>query len=134
MKKAINSGSSRPPLTIAISDFEHLESLADTLPPQEETTRAGLMGELVRAHLVPRDQLPSNTVAMNSKVRFRLNGREMVMTLAYPSRQLDSSTHISIFTPVGSALLGLQEGASITWPSPTTGSIEIEVIEVLPES
>lgn len=131
MNKAMRNEASRPPLTIALSDLERLESLADTLPSAEEAMRAGLMEELARANVVPREEVPPNIVAMNSMVRFRLDGREMVMTLSYPSRAIDSATQLSIFTPVGCALLGLEEGASIRWPAPGGGSIEVAVIEVL---
>jgi regulator of nucleoside diphosphate kinase len=69
---------------------------------------------------------------MNSTVRFKFAGDDKVFqkTLVYP-HELKHDEQISIFAPVGSALLGLAVGQSLEWPMPHGQSRTVEILEVL---
>ena len=57
---------------------------------------------------------------MNSEVEFRDNttGKVHKVLLVYPEEADISERRISVLTPVGTALLGLRTGDSITWETP----------------
>ena len=52
---------------------------------------------------------------MNSRVRFRLleSGKEFEKTLVYPADLAKTEDAISIFAPIGSALIGVRVGETI---------------------
>ncbi|MFC3192422.1 GreA/GreB family elongation factor [Pseudocitrobacter faecalis] len=50
--------------------------------------------------------------------------------LVYPN-EVKSNDDISIFAPVGSALLGLAAGQTLTWPMPGGAEKTIEILEVV---
>jgi regulator of nucleoside diphosphate kinase len=70
---------------------------------------------------------------MNSKVRFEVESsrEEFCLTLVYPKDTDASGEKISIFAPVGSALLGLRQGDQIEWPKPGGGVLRVRIKEVL---
>ena len=57
---------------------------------------------------------------MNSKVEFRddTTGKVQMVTLVYPDQADISQGKVSVLTPVGTALIGLQTGDFITWEAP----------------
>ena len=75
-----------------------------------------LLNELERANIVPDAAVPHDVVRMNSTVLFRtLGGDERAVQLVFPKDADIASGRISVLTPVGSALIGLRTGHSITW-------------------
>ena len=96
--------------------------------PELET----LESELDRATIVEPVNMPADVVSMNSTVRFKFAGDSKVFekTLVYP-QDAKSEHQISIFAPVGSALLGLSVGQSLEWPMPSGQSRTVEILEVV---
>lgn len=90
-----------------------------------------LEAELDRATVLEPEQMPDNVVTMNSTVEFKFAGedRTMTKTLVYPS-ELKSSDDISIFAPVGSALIGLSVGQKLDWPMPNNQVKTIEIVDI----
>jgi regulator of nucleoside diphosphate kinase len=90
-----------------------------------------LEAELDRATVLEPEEMPSNVVTMNSTVEFKFSGEERTMTktLVYPS-ELKSSDDISIFAPVGSALIGLSVGQKLDWPMPNKQVKTIEIVDI----
>lgn len=75
-----------------------------------------LLHELERASVVPDMAVPADVVRMNSTVLFRtIGGEERSVDLVFPRDADIAAGKISVLTPVGSALIGLQTGHSITW-------------------
>jgi regulator of nucleoside diphosphate kinase len=69
---------------------------------------------------------------MNSEVQFRddTTGKVQRVMLVYPE-EADISLHkISVLTPVGTALIGLPTGQSITWETPTGELRQLTVLAV----
>jgi regulator of nucleoside diphosphate kinase len=79
-----------------------------------------LAGELRRARVVPRSQLPPDVVTMNSTVRLRdlETGEEETYTLVYPADADIEENRLSVLAPVGTALLGYRAGDVVEWPVP----------------
>ena len=123
----------RPPITVSTLDAERLERLLDTLPGEAFPGKAALLEELARADFVDPEQVPPTVVTMNSTVRFRVESApdEFELTLVYPKDVDGSGTRISVFAPVGSALLGLSQGDEITWPGPGGEALRVRILEVV---
>lgn len=128
----------KPTIVVSWLDLERLERILDRLPALQAGARDALLSELERADFVEPWDMPPDVVTMNSRVRFRFAGsaEEVTMTLSYPKDMHDSGEQLSVLTPVGTALLGLRVGGSITWQRPGGGSFEATVlgIEYQPES
>jgi regulator of nucleoside diphosphate kinase len=106
-----------PQIYLTQEDMDRLLALVDAYPGKRFDK---LEAELLRAHVVPRDQIPPDVVTMNSRVVFEneATGERREVTLVYPgSADLDAG-RLSVLVPVGTALLGLRAGQSIDWEGP----------------
>jgi regulator of nucleoside diphosphate kinase len=93
---------------------------------------AQLENELVRAKVVPAEEIPKDVVTMNSRVVFEdeTTGQRREVTLVYPREADISAGKISVLVPVGTALLGLRVGQSIDWDLPSGQKHRYRVIAV----
>ncbi|CAM5344938.1 Transcription elongation factor GreAB OS=Rhodanobacter lindaniclasticus OX=75310 GN=B1991_10145 PE=4 SV=1 [Rhodanobacter lindaniclasticus] len=75
--------------------------------------------------------MPPHIVTMNSTVVFEdeSDGEKLTLTLVYPTGAGAPGT-VSIFAPVGSALLGLARGQQIDWPMPDGRKRRLKVLEI----
>jgi regulator of nucleoside diphosphate kinase len=91
-----------------------------------------LEGELVRAVVVRRDEIPKDVVTMNSRVVFEneTTGERREVKLVYPREANIDAGRISILVPVGTALLGLRVGQSIDWELPSGKKHRYRVVSV----
>lgn len=120
-----------PNIVITQRDASRLEALLDGLSGTEFPGRGQLQAELMRASIVNSDEVPSNVVTMNSTVVFKAGeGKEFSLKLVYPKDSDGSSEKISILAPVGSAMLGLKEGDSISWPVHGGATIDVTIIRI----
>ena len=98
---------------------------------------AALAGELRRARVVPRSQIPRDVVTMNSTVRLRdlETGEEETYTLVYPEEANIEADRLSVLAPIGTALLGYRAGDVVEWPVPAGVSrFRIEEVVFQPRS
>ncbi|MBZ0131655.1 MAG: nucleoside diphosphate kinase regulator [Rhodocyclaceae bacterium] len=122
----------RPGIILTSQDLNRLEALLNTLSAAAFPGKTELRAELDRAEVVEPQDVPSDVVTMNSKVRFALeSGEEFSLTLVYPHDMDGSAERISILAPVGSALLGLSVGEHIEWPRPGGGMMKVRLVEVI---
>jgi regulator of nucleoside diphosphate kinase len=93
--------------------------------------------ELEWAQVVSPQDIPDDVVTMNSQARIRDldSNEEMVFTLVFPIDADYERGRISVFAPIGTALLGYRAGDIIEWKVPG-GVRRLKVEEVLyqPES
>ncbi len=122
----------QPKIVISYADAERLERLLDSLPAQAFPGKKDLERELARAELVSPASMPPAVVTMSSTVKFRVSSsrESFSLRLVYPDEMEPTGT-LSIFAPVGSALLGLKEGDTIEWPKPGGGNLEVTIEEVV---
>ncbi|EGQ7871130.1 nucleoside diphosphate kinase regulator [Vibrio parahaemolyticus] len=115
---------------ISSLDMNRITALLDKMP-NIAAELVELEAELDRATVLEPEEMPSNVVTMNSTVEFKFAGEERTMTktLVYPS-ELKSSDDISIFAPVGSALIGLSVGQKLDWPMPNKQVKTIEIVDI----
>ncbi len=126
----------KPHITLSSLDLDRIEALLEK-PGSEFPGRAALQAELDRADVLDPKDMPATVVTMNSTVRFTLleSGKTNTLTLVYPKEMDGSPDKVSIFAPVGIALLGLSVGDEFEMPSPT-GKVTVRVDEIAfqPES
>lgn len=120
--------SQRPSVHLTQDDLERLSRLLDV----QGGRFAQLEGELARATVVPRAQIPRDVVTMNSRVVFQneTTGERREVTLVYPADADIDAGKISVLVPVGTALLGLRTGQSIDWELPSGERHRYRVIDV----
>mgnify|MGYP003108782510 CR=1 FL=1 len=119
-------------IVISSLDAERLERLIDALPVSAHAIGEKLEEELARAEIVEPRGMPPTVVTMNSTVRFKVDSskEEFTMTLVYPKDVDVANNKISILAPVGSAMLGLAQGAELEWPKPGFGTLKVHIEEV----
>ncbi|HNP36840.1 MAG TPA: nucleoside diphosphate kinase regulator [Woeseiaceae bacterium] len=85
-----------------------------------------LRRELSRARIVSPTEIPPDVVTMNSTVRFinDSSGSDHELSLVYPNAAGSPGT-VSVLAPIGSALLGLSVGQSVSWQ--ITGGRELKL-------
>lgn len=122
----------RPKIVISSLDVKRLEKLLGSLTHASFPNIDELESELDRADVVEPQKIPKNVVTMNSTVKFEVasSGKVFSLTLVYPKDVDGGNDKISVLAPVGSALLGLKEGAQIAWPKPGGGDLVVNILEV----
>jgi|SRR5690554_66467 len=124
-----------PEITVSTRDYQQLAQRLDKMPGTEATDR--LLDELERATLLEPAKMPPDVVTMRSRVSFTIlsTGKLTTYTLVYPEDMDAAGDKLSVFTPVGSALLGLSVGQEIEWPLATGKStrVRIESVDYQPE-
>lgn len=118
----------KPRITVAEDD--HRQLLALTGGGASDAAE-DLLEEIDRARVVPRSKLPPEVVRMGSTVTYRPdNGEERTVTLVYPAEADISQNRISVLTPIGTALIGLARGQSITWTARNGMKHVLSVLDV----
>jgi regulator of nucleoside diphosphate kinase len=118
MQRSPSRGSGRRPKIVLAADcLDKLEALAEGLIQRNPDLADRLLGEIGRARIVPAEKLPSNVVAIGRAVTYRdeTTGQEKTVTPVFPQDADIARGRISILTPIGVALIGLAEGASLHW-------------------
>lgn len=120
------------PLILSALDVERIEDLLSSMST-DFANRQALEKEIDRAEILPPQEIPPTVVTMNSTVRFVIaeSGEEFALTLVYPKDQQGMDNRVSVFAPVGSALLGLSVGDTLSWPAPGGKLMTVHVKEVL---
>ena len=116
--------------TIIIGNTDQLRLLA-LLDLHQTPASEKLSAELHRAEIVEQRDLPPNVVAMNAEVIYEdcdTLARRTVR-IVYPQDADVGRGLVSVLAPIGSALLGLRVGQTISWEVPN-GTKRIRVLEV----
>jgi regulator of nucleoside diphosphate kinase len=105
----------RPPIVLTVADRERLSKLLENWPERDSIAARFLLEELDRADVAHEHVGAASLVTMGSMVKFidddSLYVREV--QLVYPDEANEHGC-LSVLTPVGSALIGLGPGQSIS--------------------
>lgn len=123
-------------IVITAEDRDRLKKL---IAKEREFGKAGdspelkaLEEELNRASVVLSEQIPPGTITMNSE--FLLmdmdSGEETTYRLVYPENADFLENKISVIAPIGTAMLGYNEGDEIQWQVPS-GSVHLKIKKVI---
>lgn len=121
-----------PGVTITAEHLPILERLAEGLEQRNPALADRFLGELARAEIVPAPSLPANIVDLGSRVTFRdeTTGREQSLVLVLPEQADIAADKVSVATPVGVALIGLQAGARFSWLARDGAHHDLTVLDV----
>ncbi|RUO44267.1 transcription elongation factor GreAB [Aliidiomarina taiwanensis] len=120
----------QPDLILSAHHLNLIEEWIEKLDLDEQRVEE-LETELARAQIVKHFDLPKDRVGMGSRVTFQLGNKAetFTKTLCFPHELKDFEDGISIFAPIGSALLGLAIGQTIHWPG-ARGEQVVKIIDV----
>jgi regulator of nucleoside diphosphate kinase len=105
-----------PEIVLGAADHRQLNVLAMAGLTHTPDQSDDLLYELERARVVDDNNVPGDIIRMGSTVRYRTDtAQESQVTLVYPVDADIAAGRISVLTPVGTALIGLRVGQSITW-------------------
>lgn len=107
-----------PHITITKRDLGKLNNMIGAYAPIISWKAAGfLLGELRRARIVATDAISPTTITINSQVEIRDDdtGETSVMTLVLPNDLALYRDSVSVLTALGTALVGLSNGQSISY-------------------
>jgi regulator of nucleoside diphosphate kinase len=110
------------PLYLLDSDAASLRHRINSLAQDSHSRRAlaGLRAELERAVVLTASVFPPEVIRINSIVEIHdfTDGETARYTLCFPEHAEISSGRLSVFTPLGTALLGFPSGYEFTWEMP----------------
>jgi regulator of nucleoside diphosphate kinase len=86
--------------------------------------------EINNANVVDSREIPKNIITMNSRAVLHLNQEDIEVSLVYPDDADWSSNRLSVLSPIGTAILGYQEGDTIEWEVPS-GVTKIQIRKVI---
>ncbi len=114
---------------VTAQDFDRVQ---EAMNSASEFDVERLDSELARAKIIDQKEAPRTLVTMNSEVTYEdvKSGKRRTVRLVYPRDANVSKNQVSVFAPLGSALLGLREGQEIEWKMPG-GVRRIKVVEIL---
>lgn len=123
-----------PPIILDAAYVERLRGLA--IAAMDRTPEVGdrLLQEVERAEVLSSAEMPLNVVNVGSEVTFRDNttNREQTVVIVLPKEANIAERRVSVLTPIGAALIGLREGASINWVTRDGELRELTVLRVAP--
>jgi len=124
---------------ITINDYQRLSGMIkfSSLDKKMPDIVNRLHTKFKAAKMLPQDRILDNVVTMNSRVLVQevSRSRAAEVTITYPQDADGREGKISVFSPIGTALLGRQAGDIVSWRTPTgTSSFEIVKIIYQPEA
>jgi len=121
-------------LIVSTRDAAVLAHLVDArrISRVEAEAADALAEALTDARRVAHDRLPSDRVAMNSRVAYREepDGEPRKVALVHPARANASEGAISVLSPVGRALLGRRRGSVASIDVPGGRALTIRVLDI----
>ena len=113
-------------------DFRMLKQFTEMFPSSANANEMSLSYELNRAIVVENDDLPADSIRLNSQVKVRelTSNREMEFAIVMPAHADFNKKKISVLTPMGAALIGLCKGETVEWKMPA-GMKKFEVLDVI---
>jgi regulator of nucleoside diphosphate kinase len=129
---AVKESHAKPAIVLSAQDYERLSTLAYAASKRMQDVAHELAVEIERARVLTEGEHPPDTVCMNGEVTFRdeKTGKVQQVRLVYPEDADISQRRVSVLTPVGTALIGLQKGHSITWKTPNGEVRQLTVLSV----
>jgi regulator of nucleoside diphosphate kinase len=122
----------KPNIRISETDHSRLTALASTSMTENPEISEELLDELDRAKVVADRSIAAEVVQMGSTVTYRASTNDTkTVKLVFPGEADISEGKISILTPIGTALIGLSIGQSISWTARNGRRHELTIQDVI---
>lgn len=110
------------------------EKLLDMIDKAYENSKSHgnlkkLETEINRAKIINPETQINNVITMNSTVALQIDEDIEEITLVYPEDADIKKNKLSVFSPIGTAILGYREGDLIQWDVPD-GAVHIKVMKI----
>ena len=125
--------------TLTELDHIRLTNLIRRSLPADSTDGTDLLVDILdNAELVSPRQVPPDTVTMYSQVMMAdcETGTHNKLTLCYPHDAEPAKGFISVLSPIGTSLIGLETGATASWNGPDgkRNTAQVQAILFQPEA
>ena len=121
----------KPSIVLSEDDYNRLTGLAEAVEDRQPLIAEELQAEIDRARVVADGTVPADVVQMGSTIEYRADdGPLKRVTLVFPGDADIADGRISILTPMGTALIGLSRGQSISWTARDGRTHQLTVINV----
>lgn len=133
-KQKLSSIQAEPPVCLDAAYVDRLSGLAFAAAKKSPEIGDRLLNEIDRAKVLPTDQMSADVVNIGSTVTFRdeLTCRSQTVTLVLPKDADIGRGFVSVLTPIGVALLGLSESATIYWQTLDGEDRRLTIVRVKP--
>lgn len=124
---------------VTTNDYQRLVGLVEfsALRTKNPAIADRLLKELKVAKRLPQEQISNAIVTMNSRVLLEelSSGRRSEVTVTYPQDADTKELKVSVFSAIGLALFGCQEGDIASWRVPTgIGRFKVLKVTYQPEA
>lgn len=121
-----------PPVIIDAAYYDRLNSMANSFLRRSPDAAERLLEEISRADILQSEEIPAHVVNLGSQVTYRdeTTGSTRTVYLVWPFEADIEQNKISVLTPIGAALIGLAEGASIGWETNSGEARRLTVLKV----
>jgi regulator of nucleoside diphosphate kinase len=118
-------------LIISHEDYETLSNYIRPVAVFDRRNATLLLKEIEKATIVKKDEVPHNVVRLNSKVLIKEESKNKVMelVLVVPEKADIYQNMISVFAPIGVALIGFKQGEKVNCSTPS-GNKFFTILEV----
>lgn len=118
-------------LILSREDYDLFSRFVNNHSLAKNYTIKKLSRELESAIIVERENLPNEVIRLNSEVKLNIKpeNRFLSVKLVMPSSSDIKKNSISIFSPLGAALIGYQKGDTVDWEVPA-GMKTFQILEV----
>lgn len=121
----------KPRITICQSDYDRLSNLVVAYEQRNPEIADNLAAEIERARIVSDKAIANTVVRMGSTVTYTVDGAQSkTIVLVYPADARIEEGRIAITTPVGTALIGLKAGQTISYTTRNGQIHDLAVNEV----
>ncbi|HVY56898.1 MAG TPA: GreA/GreB family elongation factor [Xanthobacteraceae bacterium] len=122
---------SLPPIHIPETDYMRLSTLAQEAADTGHPCADFLISELLRAEYLPEEEMPPDVVRLDRWVTYRVDWGQPSESrrLVSPDDHRNPAAHLSVLSPLGTALLGLRIG--VRMPYGTRSGLHVATAESL---
>lgn len=121
-------------ILITTNDYQRLTGLIgfSSLNEKMPDIVSRLNTKFKTAKMLSQEKMSGDVITMNSRILLKevSNGRQAEITITYPQDADGRERKISVFSPIGSALLGRRVGDVVSWKVPN-GTGQFEVVKIL---
>ncbi|PRD49945.1 regulator of nucleoside diphosphate kinase [Phyllobacterium myrsinacearum] len=122
----------KPNIRISQTDHSRLTALASSSMTENPEVSEELLDELDRAKVVADGSIAAKVVQMGSTVTYKASTNDTkTVKLVFPGEADITQGKVSILTPIGTALIGLSIGQSISWTARNGRSHELTIHDVI---
>ncbi|NJN26661.1 MAG: transcription elongation factor GreAB [Cyclobacteriaceae bacterium] len=119
-------------IILSYGDYDLLKNYVSSNTSVSNFSLKKLTTELRTAEIVESGKVPKTVVQLNSKVKLYIkeNKQNINVSLVLPSQANIKENKISIYSPMGAAIIGYEKGDEIAWEVPA-GLKTIKIVDVI---